>query len=166
MAGYDIGDQVVYPPHGAGTVEAKETRDDAFGEYLSIRIAHSKMTLMVPAATAADKGVRPVVSAKAADALLKGLMGDSEELAESPQLRARQAADTTRAGDATGLANALRDYMGRQRNGAKLSAVEKKAIETMKLILSSEIAMAKGMELSEAAAKLDKALEAAAAVPE
>ena len=60
MADFKVGDFVVYPPHGAGTVVSKEQRDKS--EYLSIRILHSKMTLMVPADIASEKGVRKIMA--------------------------------------------------------------------------------------------------------
>ena len=37
--GYQVGDKVVYGPHGAGVVVETIYRDDDWGEYLSIRIA-------------------------------------------------------------------------------------------------------------------------------
>ena len=47
---YKVGDKVVYPHHGAGTVTKKEKRN-VLGqkrEYLTIRILHNDMTVMVP----------------------------------------------------------------------------------------------------------------------
>ena len=47
---YEIGDQVVYPHHGAGKVLKKEMKE-VLGEkreYLTIKILHNDMTVMVP----------------------------------------------------------------------------------------------------------------------
>ena len=47
---FEIGDSVVYPHHGAGKVLKKELRT-MFGEereYLTIKILHNDMTVMVP----------------------------------------------------------------------------------------------------------------------
>ena len=47
---YDVGDKVVYPHHGAGTVVKKEVRE-VLGqkrEYLTIQILHNDMTVNVP----------------------------------------------------------------------------------------------------------------------
>ena len=44
---YDVGDKVVYPHHGAGTVVKKEKRE-VLGEqreYLTIKILHNDMTV-------------------------------------------------------------------------------------------------------------------------
>ena len=46
---YEIGDQVVYPHHGAGKVLKKEMKE-VLGEkreYLTIKILHNDMTVMV-----------------------------------------------------------------------------------------------------------------------
>ena len=47
---YKVGDKVVYPHHGAGTVVKKEKRE-VLGEkreYLTIKILHNDMTVNVP----------------------------------------------------------------------------------------------------------------------
>ena len=50
---FDIGDKVVYPHHGAGTVVRKEKREvlGEVREYLTIQILHNDMTVNVPART-------------------------------------------------------------------------------------------------------------------
>jgi len=55
---YEIGDQVVYPHHGAGKVVKKEQKE-VLGEkreYLTIKILHNDMTVMVPCANAGKAG--------------------------------------------------------------------------------------------------------------
>ena len=50
---YELGDKVVYPHHGAGTIVSKEKRE-VLGqkrEYLTIKILHNDMTVNVPART-------------------------------------------------------------------------------------------------------------------
>ncbi|MHB1242687.1 MAG: CarD family transcriptional regulator, partial [Gaiellaceae bacterium] len=43
---FDVGDKVVYPHHGAGTVVKKEKREvlGQTREYLTIQILHNDMT--------------------------------------------------------------------------------------------------------------------------
>jgi CarD family transcriptional regulator len=158
MSEFDVGDKVVYSPHGAGTVIKREHRDDDFGDYLSIHIAHSKMTLMVPASAATEKGVRPVMSKQQASKVLKEVSGDAEQLPENPQHRARMVADATRGGASMELADVLRDLGGRVKDGKKLSATEQRTFTTAQVTLASEIALATDIELDAAVAKLDEAL--------
>ncbi|MCW2955338.1 MAG: transcriptional regulator, CarD family [Thermoleophilia bacterium] len=158
MAGFDVGDKVVYSPHGAGIVVARESRDDDFGDYLSIRIAHSKMTLMVPASAASEKGVRPIMGKKDVKKILEAVGGEAEVLPDNPQHRARAAAEVARGGDASQLAGVLRDLTGRVKGGKKLSATEQRTFTTAQLTLASEIALATDIEIEAAVAKLDEAL--------
>ena len=60
---YKVGDKVVYPHHGAGTVVKRERRD-VLGEkreYLTIKILHNDMTVNVPAENAERVGLRKVI---------------------------------------------------------------------------------------------------------
>ncbi|MFO7571415.1 MAG: CarD family transcriptional regulator [Gaiellaceae bacterium] len=47
---FEIGDKVVYPHHGAGTVVKREKREilGETREYLTIQILHNDMTVNVP----------------------------------------------------------------------------------------------------------------------
>ena len=62
---YEVGDKVVYPHHGAGTIVKKEFRDER--EYLTIQIAHKDMTVMIPTDSADRAGLRSVISEEAVD---------------------------------------------------------------------------------------------------
>ena len=55
---FDIGDKVVYPHHGAGTVVKKEKREvlGETREYLTIQILHNDMTVNVPCENAERVG--------------------------------------------------------------------------------------------------------------
>jgi RNA polymerase-interacting CarD/CdnL/TRCF family regulator len=60
---YKVGDKVVYPHHGAGTVVKKESRT-VLGqkrEYLTIKILHNDMTVNVPTENADAVGLRKVI---------------------------------------------------------------------------------------------------------
>ena len=55
---YKVGDKVVYPHHGAGTVVKRESREilGQKREYLTIQILHNDMTVNVPAENAEKVG--------------------------------------------------------------------------------------------------------------
>ena len=55
---FEIGDNVVYPHHGAGKVLRKEQKSilGESREYLTIKILHNDMTVMVPTENAALPG--------------------------------------------------------------------------------------------------------------
>src|SRR5438046_10671005 len=74
---YKVGDKVVYPHHGAGTVVKKETRE-VLGqkrEYLTIQILHNDMTVNVPSENAEKVGLRKVIEEDLVAVVLKALKG-------------------------------------------------------------------------------------------
>lgn len=158
MAGYKVGDKVVYAPHGAGIVVETIHRDDDFGEYLSIRIARSNMTLMVPASVAGEKGVRPVIGTTKARKLLGSLKDEGSALPDNPQHRARDGQERTKTGDAEQLANVLRDYTELERAGKKLSTTELRTLTSAKQLFASELALIEDIELDAALERIELAL--------
>lgn len=158
MSGYKVGDKVVYAPHGAGVIVETTYRDDDFGEYLSIRIAHSNMTLMVPAKVADEKGVRPVIAATRAKQLLKSLKDEGGQLPDNPQVRTRDGIERTKSGDAEVIAAVLRDYTELERGGKKLSATEARTLTQAKSLLAGELALVQDIEVNDALVRIEDAL--------
>src|SRR5262252_9545925 len=81
---FDIGDKVVYPHHGAGTVVSKERRI-VLGqerEYLTIKILHNDMTVNVPSENAEKVGLRWVIDEQMVEVVVKTLTGVSKEMTE------------------------------------------------------------------------------------
>ena len=69
---FELGDNVVYPHHGAGKVQGKEIKE-VFGErreYLTIKIIHNDMTVMVPTENAALAGLRRVIDEETVEKVL------------------------------------------------------------------------------------------------
>src|SRR5579872_4985118 len=93
---YKVGDKVVYPHHGAGTVVKKESRE-VLGqkrEYLTIKILHNDMTVQVPCENADQVGLRRVIGEKEVGVVLKALTGGSTEMPElEPPLQAQPRQD-------------------------------------------------------------------------
>src|SRR5438874_13515717 len=79
---YKVGDKVVYPHHGAGTVVKKESREvlGTKREYLTIKILHNDMTVQVPSENADAVGLRRVIGEKEVGVVLKALTGGSTEM--------------------------------------------------------------------------------------
>ena len=158
VAEFKVGDKVVYAPHGAGVVVETVYRDDDFGEYLSIRIAQSNMTLMVPAKVADEKGVRPVIAASRAKQLLKSLKDEGAALPDNPQHRTREGIERTKSADAEVIAGLLRDYTELERNGKKLSATELRTLTSAKSLFAGELALVEDIEIDAALERIEKAL--------
>src|SRR5207247_8415478 len=78
---YKVGDKVVYPHDGAGTIVKKESRE-VLGqkrEYLTIKILHNDMTVQVPSENCDQVGLRRVIGEKEVAVVLKALTGGSTD---------------------------------------------------------------------------------------
>ncbi|MGA8722675.1 MAG: CarD family transcriptional regulator, partial [Solirubrobacteraceae bacterium] len=79
---FEIGDNVVYPHHGAGKVIRKEQKEilGERREYLTIKILHNDMTVMVPTENAALAGLRRVIDEETVQKVLAVLQDECSEM--------------------------------------------------------------------------------------
>ena len=157
---YQVGDKVVYPHHGAGTVVKKEKRE-VLGEqreYLTIQILHNDMTVQVPSENCEKVGLRRViVGDKEIAPVLKALTGVSTEMPKNWNRRFKHNRDKMKTGDILELAEVVRNLALRDREKG-LSTGEKQMFVKAKKILASELMYAKGMDEEECAEWLDGVL--------
>ena len=156
---YKVGDKVVYPHHGAGTIVKKESRE-VLGqkrEYLTIKIQHNDMTVQVPSENADQVGLRTVIGDKEVAAVLKALTGGSTEMPKNWNRRFKHNRDKMKTGDVMELAEVVRNLALRDHEKG-LSTGEKQMFVKAKKILVSELMYAKGMQEDEAAVWLDEVL--------
>lgn len=155
---FSEGDHVVYPPHGAGTIVGRAASESSDDEYLSIRIVHTRMTLMVPVAIATERGVRPLVEPAVADELLESLADAGGSMSENRQQRLRAATEQARTGGAMELVGLIRDLQALQDGGAKLSPSEQGLLASARRIFGSELALVRGIDAEAAELLIDDAL--------
>src|ERR1700744_829181 len=79
---FEIGDSVVYPHHGAGRVIRKEMKTvlGESREYLTIKILHNEMTVMVPTENAAVAGLRRVIDEETCQKVMGVLQQESSDI--------------------------------------------------------------------------------------
>src|SRR5438874_4776056 len=150
---YDVGDKVVYPHHGAGTVVKKEQRE-VLGqkrEYLTIQILHNDMTVNVPSENAEKVGLRKVIDERTVEKVLKALTGTGTTMPKNWNRRFKHNRDKMKTGDIFELAEVVRNLSLRDHEKG-LSTGEKQKFVKAKKILVSELMNAKGMDEEEAAA--------------
>ena len=156
---YKVGDKVVYPHHGAGTVVKKEVRE-VLGqkrEYLTIRILHNDMTVNVPAENAESVGLRGVIGEVMVEKVLKALQGSGTTMPKNWNRRFKHNRDKMKTGDIFELAEVVRNLSLRDHEKG-LSTGEKQMFVKAKKILASELMYAKDMDEDEAAEWLDGVL--------
>jgi CarD family transcriptional regulator len=156
---YKVGDKVVYPHHGAGTIVKKESREvlGAKREYLTIKILHNDMTVQVPSENADQVGLRRVIGEKEVGVVLKALTGSSTEMPKNWNRRFKHNRDKMKTGDVLELAEVVRNLALRDHEKG-LSTGEKQMFVKAKKILASELMYAKTMDEDECAEWLEEVL--------
>jgi CarD family transcriptional regulator len=157
---YKVGDKVVYPHHGAGKVLKKEKKDvlGHVREYLTIKILHNDMTVMVPTDSASRAGLRRVIGESAVERVLSVLRDDISQMPKNWNRRFKHNRDKMKTGDIFELAEVVRNLAIRDFQKG-LSTGEKQMFTRAKKILSSELMYALDMDESEAEEYLDDLLE-------
>jgi len=156
---FECGDNVVYPHHGAGQVLKKEVRK-MFGserEYLTIKILHNDMTVMVPCENAALAGLRRVIDEETVLKVLAVLQADVSEMPKNWNRRFKHNRDKIKTGDIYELAEVVRNLAIREYDKG-LSTGEKQMFTRAKKILASELMYALDKNEDEAEAHLDQLL--------
>ena len=157
---YEVGDQVVYPHHGAGKVLKKELKD-VLGErreYLTIKILHNDMTVMVPTENADRAGLRRVIDEEAIERVLSVLRDDVSTMPKNWNRRFKHNRDKIKTGDVYELAEVVRNLAIREADKG-LSTGEKQMYTRAKKILASELMYALEMEEGEAEEHIDRLIE-------
>jgi CarD family transcriptional regulator len=156
---FELGDNVVYPHHGAGKVLKKERRK-MFGEereYLTIKILHNDMTVMVPCENAALAGLRRVIDEETVQKVLAVLADDVSEMPKNWNRRFKHNRDKIKTGDIYELAEVVRNLAIREHHKG-LSTGEKQMFTRAKKILASELMYALEMDEDGAEEHLDNLL--------
>src|SRR5260221_1585731 len=161
---YKIGDKVVYPHHGAGTIVKKEQRE-VLGqkrEYLTIQIMHNDMTVQVPSENCERVGLRRVIDEERVSVVITALTAGKTEMPKNWNRRFKHNRDKMKTGDILELAEVVQNLALRDHDKG-LSTGEKQMFVKAKKILASELMYAKEMTEEQAAEWLDEGVARPAA---
>ncbi len=139
MINYEVGDNVVYPHHGAGVVLKKESKS-LLGEkrdYLTIQILHNNMTVMVPCENAGSAGLRRVIDEEQVKKVIGVLTDEVSEMPKNWNRRFKHNREKIKTGDIYELAEVVRNLAIREMQKG-LSTGEKQMYTRAKKILASE----------------------------
>ena len=156
---FEVGDKVVYPHHGAGTVLAKEFHEirGERREYLTIEILQPPMIVMVPCENAETAGLRPVINERAVSEVLSVLAAEGSEMPAQWNQRFKRNQEKLRSGDILELAEVVRNLERRQQD-ARLSPGEMQMLERARRVLVSELMYARHVDEEGASQLIDDAL--------
>ena len=147
---------MVYPHHGAGKVLKKEMKE-VLGEkrqYLTIKILHNDMTVMVPCENADKAGLRRVIGEDDVKKVLAVLRDDVSQMPKNWNRRFKHNREKIKTGDVFELAEVVRNLAIRETEKG-LSTGEKQMYTRAKKILASELMYALDMEEDEAESHLE-----------
>ena len=134
-------------------------------EYLTIKILHNDMTVMVPCENAGKAGLRRVIGEEAVKKVLAVLRDDVSQMPKNWNRRFKHNREKIKTGDVYELAEVVRNLAIRETEKG-LSTGEKQMYTRAKKILASELMYALEMEEDDAEAHLDSLIENAHAEPQ
>jgi len=157
---FEIGDKVVYPHHGAGLVMTKETRElmGEEREYLTIKILHNELTVMVPCENAGKAGLRRIIDEDEIKKVTNVLTDDVSEMPKNWNRRFKYNREKIKTGDVYELAEVVRNLAIREFEKG-LSTGEKQMYTRARKILASELMYALAMDEEEAEAYLTDVMQ-------
>lgn len=139
---FNVGDKIVYPMHGAGTIDAIEQKD-ILGEkqdYYIIKMP-GEVKVMVPISKASEVGVRNVINKDEAGKVLQVLEADETQMPNNWNKRYKENMEKMKSGDIYEVADVVRNLSYKQKEKG-LSTGEKKMLNNAKQILISELVLA------------------------
>ena len=139
---FNVGDKIVYPMHGAGTIDSIEEKD-ILGEKQSYYILKmpSDVKVMIPTAKAEEVGVRNIIDKQSAEKVFKVLSQDETEMEKNWNKRYRDNMEKMKSGSVYEVADVVRNLSFKQKEKG-LSTGEKKMLSNAKQILVSELVLA------------------------
>ncbi|KUH40839.1 hypothetical protein M2E15_5634 [Bacillus mycoides] len=143
---FQIGDNIVYPMHGAGIIEAIEEKEFS-GEkqqYYVIKMSISNMQVMIPMGKILSSSIRPVTDIIALKHIIQIFQhGESDRLLPWKQ-RYKVNTDKIKTGEIQEGAEVVRDLM-RMKKEKALNTSEKKMLDNAHEFLISELGLIKGI---------------------
>lgn len=139
---FNVGDYIVYPMHGAGTIDAIEEKD-ILGQkqaYYIIKMP-GEVKVMIPTAQAEKVGIRGVIGKEQATKVFEILGEDETQTEMNWNKRYRENMDKMKTGDIYEVADVVRNLSFKQKEKG-LSTGEKKMLTNAKQILVSELVLA------------------------
>ena len=159
---FAVGDKVVYPHHGAATIEKREKRE-AFGkkqDYLVLRLAYGDLTLMVPADNADEIGLRDVINDEEVEEVFAVLRKKEARMPTNWSRRFKNHVEKLKSGDIYQVAEVVRNLSIRDKDKG-LSAGEKRMLVKARQILVSELTFAINVDEQEAEKRLNEIVDQA-----
>ncbi len=164
MRNFKVGEQIVYPNHGVGTIEKIEEKQigDASLAFYILRLS-DKSQVFVPVKNAGSIGLREPISSKQCELLLSFLAEDFDNAGANWKIRSRQFSEQMKTGDVFEVADILKKLTFLNR-AKPLSFREGKMLEKVRHLIVSEITAVCRLDESKIEKKVEQALTTACAI--
>ena len=161
---FNVGDEVVYPMHGAGTIHAIEKKNilNEEQDYYIISMPGG-VKVMVPTEKAVEIGVRNVIDKNDVSKVLNILEEDETEMSDNWNKRYRDNMDKMKSGNIYEIADVVRNLSFKQKEKG-LSTGEKKMLYNAKQILVSELVFAENSTQNEVEELIDSKINSSYAM--
>ncbi|MFD2674377.1 CarD family transcriptional regulator [Gulosibacter bifidus] len=155
----EVGETVVYPHHGAATIEEIKKRVIKGEErtYLKLNVSQGDLTIEVPAENVELVGVRDVIDEKGLDEVFDVLRAPITEEPTNWSRRYKSNQEKLASGDVIKVSEVVRDLWRRDQDKG-LSAGEKRMLAKARQVLVSELALAEEIDEDAANVRLDDVL--------
>ncbi len=156
---FRIGEKVVYPNHGVGTIEQISSRSISGGQeqFHLLRISASSLTVMVPFSNAKNVGLRKIAKHPEVDRILSFLANGDCEMHADWKWRFKENSEKMRTGSLLQVAEVMKSLL-KLNHEKPLSFREKKMLDRARHLLVSELATVKNLDERQVEALLDKSL--------
>ena len=157
---FKVGDKVVYPNHGAGTIIGIETKNilGEKKEYYIMQLPIGEMKVMIPVEKVEEIGIRNVIDEQEANKVLKLLKEDKSMMSQNWNRRYRANMEKLKTGNIYEVAEVVRNLTIRDHEKG-LSTGEKKMLNNSRQILISELVLSKDLAEREVESLIDNVFE-------
>ncbi len=140
---FSVGQNIVYPMHGAGVVEAIESKEigGKNHDYYKVRIFNGNINLLVPVESAGGVKMRDVTDCKVANEIVECIEKYKNDSDIPWNKRYKANVDRLKTGDIAEVAGVFIDLIIREKTHG-LSTSDRKMFVLTKNILCSELAIA------------------------
>jgi CarD family transcriptional regulator len=156
---FQIGEKVVYPNHGVGTIENISARSfgSQFERFYLLRLIGGTMTVMVPFSHVGDVGLRRVTKNGEVTRVLDFLACGKCRRSNDWKNRFKENSEKMRGGSLLAIAEVLKSLLLLQAE-KPLSFREKKMLDRARHMLVTEVSTSRAIDQSEAREMLERAL--------
>jgi len=156
---FKVGENIVYPMHGVGNIEAieKKTVLGKRAEYYMITIINSGMKVMIPTKNADEIGIRGIIPKKDYKKVVEVLTETNVKFEEDWKLRYQNNIDKVKSGSIYQVCEVARDLY-RRGCEKELSIMERKLYENAYQLVTHEIALVKKIDIEESGNLISEAL--------